>query len=336
MRHAVALFVLLGLGTGLFLSADAPAADLKVKPYKIVRIQADDVSPKAALIWRVTPAKDVSRATSPRGMLEFTAPPGQYLVELLIITSGPDGALSVEERTVSVEIECGCAKSPPKIEPVPPAPKQPGAKKPDPVAAIGRIQFGSAGCTATVIGPRRTDGKWDVLTATHCVSTVGEKGTLYLKDGRKIGVRVAFKSKEIEDGGPDCAWLVTDAAIEDVPFAVIAEKNPAAGAKIWHMGYGIDKPGNREDGEVTAAENSRGQLTMHLSVSSGDSGGGIFDATTGELIAVVCCTQQRGAKAAMYGCSAAVARKLRPTVATSEEWIPTQIPAVSVSGVRLR
>ena len=93
----------------------------------------------------------MQRATSPRGVLEFAAHPGTYEVELLVITN-TDGALSVEEARVGVTIE-SCTPVPPV--PPKPDPKPPGDGKLDPVGALGRIRFGNAGCTATVIGPRR-------------------------------------------------------------------------------------------------------------------------------------------------------------------------------------
>lgn len=321
---------LLALSALLCLSTGAAAAPAKLtteqvgkyKPYTLVRIKAEGVDPKAGIVWRVHPSKDVSRATTPRGLLEFVAPPGQYTVDILIIKTGPDGAIDIEEQTVAVEIESCCDKVPPAIPPpkaLPPAPK-----KPDAANALGRIQFGNAGCTATVIGPRRADGKWDVLTAAHCVTNVGvgAKGSMTLKDGRKIGVKVARIDEK-----PDCAWLVTDdATLDDIAFAVIAGANPAPGVKIWHAGYGVDIPGIREDGTVTTGENGEGQIEMGLSVSSGDSGGGIFRDDTGELIACVCCTTAKGQRARVWGCSAETANKLRPGTTGREEWVPAEMP----------
>jgi hypothetical protein len=92
------------------------------------------------------------------------------------------------------------------------------------------------------------------------------------------------------------------------------------------MGYGIDRPGNREDGRVTGAETPDGQLQMELSVSSGDSGGGIFRSDTNELVAVVCCTTDRGRKTLMYGGSAERAGRMRPVSQMDEEWEPLAIP----------
>jgi hypothetical protein len=257
----------------------------------------------------------VDRATTPRGVFEFVAPPGMYHVDALVISATPDGGIDAEEHSIEVEIEPCCKGKQPPTPPLP-DPKQP---KLDAVAALGRIQFGNAGCTATVIGPRRADGKWDVLTAAHCVSRTGQRGVMLLKDGRKLNLTVAAVHEE-----PDCCWCVSDETFPDLAYAEVARTNPAPGVKIWHMGYGIDQPGNREDGEITAGENDEGQLRMELSVSSGDSGGGIFRTDTNELISVVCCTSRKGAKANVWGCAAEVARRLRPGGAALE-WTPIPI-----------
>ncbi len=161
-----------------------------------------------------------------------------------------------------------------------------------------------------------------MLTAAHCVSGVGQKGTLTLKDGRSLGLRVVAHHKT-----PDVAWCVTEDEVAALPYALIAAKNPEPGTAIWHMGYGVDRPGNREDGTIAEGENGQGQLRMSLSVSSGDSGGGIFRADTNELISVVCCTSGMGRKVSMWGCSAEVARRTRPKTADAEEvWTPVPIP----------
>lgn len=288
--------------------------ETKYKPHALVRLRADGVDAKAALLWRVHPSKDVQKATSPRGVLEFAAHPGTYEVELLVITNAGEG-LQVEEARITVEIE-SCTPAPPK-----PDPKPPGDGKLDPVAALGRIRFGNAGCTATVIGPRRPDGRWDVLTASHCVSGVGQRGTLVLKDGRSLGLRVVSHQPT-----PDVAWCVTDDAAGDLPYALVANANPAVNTAIWHMGFGVDKPGNREDGTVAQAENAQGQLRMVLSVSSGDSGGGIFRTDTNEVISTVCCTSGMARSVAMWGASTEAIRKARLKADMAEAWVPIPIP----------
>ena len=207
-----------------------------------------------------------------------------------------------------------------------PAAPPPGAK-PDPLAAIVRIQFGNAGCTACPIGPRRADGRWDILTAAHCVTGVGAKGTMILKDGRRIAVTVAAR-----DTRSDVCWLTTDQAVEDLPHAELAETLPAAGSKVWHQGYGVDRPGNREDG-IVLGETSDGQLAFNLSVSSGDSGGAIVMNDAGQVVACVCCTTGLAVRATMYGGHALSARASRPRSPTADEWRPIALPVVPLKPV---
>jgi hypothetical protein len=291
----------------------------KYEPHELIRLKAEGVDAKAAMLWRITPSKGTWRATTPRGVLEFSAVPGTFEV-LLIVISQADGGLSVDEATLTIEVE-GCGGG------LPPAPNPPGPgePKPDPVAAIGRVRFAGGGCSGAAIWPRRADGRWDILCAAHCVSQVGERGTFTLKDGRVINVRVTAMNKNT-----DCAWFVTEEAIERMPYAVLAKSNPAPGTRVWHAGYGIDKPANREDGDVRTPEEPDGKTKFFLSVSSGDSGGPIFRTDNNEVVSSCCCTMQRGAPAIMFGTSAVNANRLRPklTSAQAEEWVPLMMPAV--------
>lgn len=277
--------------------------------FTLVRLSADGLDEKAGILWRVYPAVD--RASTGRGVLEFVGRPGDYRVELLAI-SQKDGVIDVKEAFKNITIS-----SPDGEKPAPPK------ENANPRAALGRILFGNAGCTATVIGPRRGDGRWDVLTASHCVGGVGSTGVFTTSDGRKVPVRCTAYAKK-----SDLAWLVTD-VVESLPFARLAKVNPAPGTKIWHAGFGVHNPGNVEKGEVSGS-NPDGMLAMRLSVSSGDSGGGIFREDTGEVISAVCCTQARNTFTTMYGGSCETAWKLRPHVAEldAEEWKPVEIPLV--------
>jgi len=288
-------------------SGSANPSKVLVEPHGTARLSADGVS-EPGLEWRITPDKGVSVVKNDRGRLEFTAPPGAYRVELAA------GKRAI--RSWDVEF----AKPAPK-----PAPKP----KADPFNALGRIQFGNAGCTATVVWPRRADGRWDILTAEHCVDDVrvGSLGQMQLRDrDERFTVRLVAK-----DQRSDVAWLVTESAsLGDLPYAVLAEKNAPAGTKVWHAGFGVDRPGNRESGEVTRDNIGTGKAEMLLSVSSGDSGGGIFRADTGELISTVCCTTRRGAKVAMYGGNVESIRRLRPDAKekVSDWWFPSEVPEV--------
>lgn len=291
------------------------AGETKYKPHSLVRLKAEGVDPRAGVLWRVYPSVGVQRATNPKGVLEFAAPPGVYEVELLAITNSEEQGIQVQEARVTVTIEAGSAPIPPPgpTPPVPPKPKTPASE------AIGRIQFASAGCTATVIYPRRADGRWDVLTAAHCCNP-GTSGTMSLKNGKRFGVQVVGHHKT-----QDIAWLVTTDVHEDLPYAMLAPSNPAAGVKIWHMGYGVDKPGNREEGSVVSPENGDGQTQFRLSVSSGDSGGSILRQDTDEVVSTVCCTSAKGQLANVWGGSCSQIRRTRPAYA-SDEWTPLEIP----------
>lgn len=205
--------------------------------------------------------------------------------------------------------------------PVPPAPPPVPKPTPNAPAAIARITFGSNGCTATIIGPRREDGRWFALTAAHCVNAVGQHGTLRLKDGRTTGVTVASINREA-----DCCWLVTESNSEDFPFANLASKSADVGASIWHAGYGVHVPGNREDGTVEAAPDGNGQCRYRLSVSSGDSGGGICLNSSGEVLSPVCCTTAPGRTGQVWGASPEVCARSKPTTMVLDGWEPLAIP----------
>lgn len=213
---------------------------------------------------------------------------------------------------------------PPATTPAPPpAPPAPPEVKPDAPAALARIQFGNSGCTATVIGPRRADGRYWVLTAAHCIQGVGQRGTMRLLDGRQLGIQVLASNARA-----DCAWCVTDTTTEVLPFALLAENDPPPGQKIWHAGYGVHVPGNREEGVVVAQSNADGQIQFKLSVSSGDSGGGICLDESGRVVATVCCTTAKGVYADVWGAGPAAIRRALPTAmaADTPEWTPIEIP----------
>jgi len=205
----------------------------------------------------------------------------------------------------------------------PAAPREPdsGGGRLAPSEAIGRLTLGNAGCTATIIGPRRADGRWDVLTAAHCSTAPGQIGRLVLPSGRALGVRVRAR-----DTRADACWAETIDTATDLPYALIAENEPPIGAKVWHAGYGVDKPGNREEGVVLAAPDDRGQLRFRLSVSSGDSGGAIVFDADGRVCSAVCCTRSPGTVSDVWGPSVAAIRALRVVLADEPQWIPLPIP----------
>lgn len=309
---------------------DAPPkiiGETTVAPHRLCRLSAESVDPKSAILWRVYPRVAIDRATTDSRIFEFVAPPGTYDVEMLVISQDGDGGFVLSESFTRVTFQ-GKKEEPPGDGTKPP----PDTPKPsDPIQALGRIRFGNAGCTATIIGPRRSDGRWDILTAAHCVSGVGARGSMTLKDGRTLGITIVVHQR-----GPDLAWAVTDdATLADLPWVKLATGNPPVGTKVWHAGYGVDRPTNREDGEIAANEDGNGQLRMILSVSSGDSGGGIFRTDTNEVISTVCCTSGMARRVSMWGASTRAIVAARPKAVDGTEhnheqqigdWNPLPIP----------
>lgn len=221
---------------------------------------------------------------------------------------------------------------PPVVPPIdlppiimPPGSTPPGSPSPDfppdPPNAIVRLSLRGVGCSATVIGPRRQDGKWWVMTAAHCVERVGQPGTIRFLDGRTTGVTVRSF-----DRTADVCWMDTDNNTEVYPFAHLAAVSPSVGTKVWHAGYGVDRPGNRESGEILAPPDSKGQIRMRLNVSSGDSGGGIVMNDRGEVVSCVCCTAGRGQFTDTWGSSPEAAQRAKPTAMVLEDWVPLEIP----------
>jgi hypothetical protein len=225
-------------------------------------------------------------------------------------------------------------QTPKKLKPAPQededaAPKPKPKKKPkpdieefsDPIAAIGRIQFGNAGCTANVIAPRRKDGRYDVLTAAHCISSQGQRGTMELRNGKKFGVSVVVFDKRC-----DCCWLVTDGTQGILPTVRLSDGTPEVGDAVYHAGFGIDKPGNTEHGVLRAKPNSDGQCEFEISVSPGDSGGAIVHAKSGRVISPTCCTSVLGARGRVWGASPECCARLRPKPGARADWSPVEMP----------
>jgi hypothetical protein len=321
MRYALLSVLVICLGLG----AAAPPVDrvhrvaacgggieivgeTKITPHRMAILSPKGTPDGAGVDWDVSP--DDKAHVEQRGKeLFIVAPPGKYRVTLRSITVEM-GVVQIARCKVEVEFEGSTPTLPPIPIPVPPTPTPPtpappkDGEKANPAKALGRLRVGSAGCTATVIGPRRPDGRWDILTASHCLDSA-RTGTVTMQDGKVYRV-----TKTAQDAKADICWLVTDDVIETLPFALLAKETPKADVAVWHSGYGVDRPGNREEGTVLGVDGL--QLRINLNVSSGDSGGGIFRTDTGELVACVCCTRSRAAKTTMWGGHSVRALEMRP------------------------
>jgi len=181
-------------------------------------------------------------------------------------------------------------------------------------AAIGRLSIGRTGCTGTLVGPiGPRDSQVRVLTAAHCIQ-VGQAARMRLNDGREFSLRCVAR-----DADADAAWLIGERPKGTLPFALLSDHSPAPGATVWHAGFGVHVPGNVERGKVIGEANAGRQIAFHLSVSPGDSGGGIVMDSGSRIISPVCCTTRLGGPGTVYGATPAVCRALMPTVASNAE-----------------
>jgi len=222
--------------------------------------------------------------------------------------------------TVALIRTGGCFPQPPIVQPPPPPPPPPIGT---PADAIGRISIGNVGCTATIIGPvAKTDKKLVILTAAHCVR-VGQIGTMFLKDGRKLGITCVTR-----DAASDCAWLTAIRPEGEIPWLPLAEELPKAGDVVWHQGYGVDRPNSRESGEFLGVSGDNRQCRFRLSVSSGDSGGGIITNALNRVISPVCCTTRLAGVGEVFGGTPMAAAAIRPANLTATDEPPLFHPVL--------
>ena len=172
----------------------------------------------------------------------------------------------------------------PPVTPTPPPPPAPVVPRIDAVQATAKLSFKNGHCTCTVIHPQTANGMWHVLSAAHCSGGVGTTATVCTKDNTCYTARCVWV-----DTKADLSWYVMKGP-PTLYSAVLSDVVPTVGDMVWHCGYGVDKPGNTEFGTVTVTGEKVKQYELNLSVSSGDSGSGIFDRNTGKLLCVVCCT----------------------------------------------
>lgn len=223
--------------------------------------------------------------------------------------------------TTAVSMQ-GCTRpgaGPPSSSPITPPSTSPVG---DPWPAIGKIQVGTFGCTATVVLPRLANGEYDIVGAAHCIPDGNRVGVMRLSSGKEFGIRVTAI-----DRLTDCVWFRTVGDVGQLPGAYLAEELPAAGEPVWHGGYGEHRPRNKETGLVTVPEAPKGQTEYRLSVSSGDSGGGIICNKTGMILSTVCCTTGRNVVARVFGASVNSMIELRPKeLVNGWEWNPIELP----------
>lgn len=178
----------------------------------------------------------------------------------------------------------------PSPAPIPPNPTN------QPEQAIGKLVLPNGYCSATCVSPPDAANQQLLLSASHCVKGVGDVVTFYPKSGQMVSARVIAFNKTA-----DVILLKTTPVSSPLPFLNVAHTTPAVGTVVWHAGYGVDKPNNREEGKITKQDTGSQQVQFYLSVSPGDSGGGICLNQLNEVISPVCCTTNLAAPGSVYG-----------------------------------
>lgn len=219
----------------------------------------------------------------------------------------------------------GCGQGP---TPEPPNPdKPPPIGKFDPWNAIGKLTFQGGYCSGTVISPRMEDGRWVIVTAAHCNSRPGTRATFVQRSGVSRQVTCVAANREA-----DIAIYHTDAGQGEMSFTNLATGTPSPGTAVFHGGFGRHNPGNREEGRVIGGPNGDGQVQYELSVSPGDSGGGICMTDKGELLSPVCCTTRLDGPGRVWGGSPEMIRKMVTTPTEFIDLPPIPMPTIGEDG----
>ena len=166
----------------------------------------------------------------------------------------------------------------------------------NPLDALGRLAMTGGYCSATPIGPLTKDGRQTLLSAAHCVKTVGETCQFFTRSGRMVKATVTAINRDA-----DASLLVTEELREPLPYLLLATETPPVNTVVFHAGFGVDNPGNVERGRILQRDTGGRQVMFELSVSPGDSGGGICVDASGRLISPVCCTTRLAQVGQVYG-----------------------------------
>lgn len=208
--------------------------------------------------------------------------------------------------------------NPPPSDPPPPAVVPPSA---DPLAALGRLVMSGGYCSATPVTPIGKDAKQTLLSAAHCVKAVGEECQFFTRAGRMVRVYVTAIDRKA-----DASLLVTEELKEPLPYLLVATETPPANSPVFQAGFGVDKPGNTEKGRILQRDTGGGQVMFEISVSPGDSGGGICVDGSGALISPVCCTTRLAQVGQVYGARPEIVRQMLLSPASFVDVPPQRMP----------
>lgn len=309
VRWCVGL-VLVGVMTVLAVAAPSQPAlhfdRIEVEAGKLVRVTLEGAPPDCDINWLIIPEPDgLERAITVPTRLEFIAPPGDYQIICCVLVR--DGE-KVWQRILTGKVRVRPAVQPPQPSP-PPRPEPPGGPAPptppsptwvrNTMAAMGVTQTGSGRCTATHVKISATQSRSVFLTAAHCVGAVGSKVVFTT---RRLPTELTVHCVVVAvNRDADCAWLMAEdnRLYWEIPYAELSGELPPNGTAVWHAGFGVNIPGNTEEGTVVAVETE--QLQFDLSASPGDSGAAIVWRVRDQIVSVVCCGTTPGRRGPVWG-----------------------------------
>ena len=175
----------------------------------------------------------------------------------------------------------------------------------DPREAICKLVKPGSYCSGTVVGRKNANGSYTIVSAAHCYKSVGETVQVAMRDGTTCQACVVALDRKA-----DCSILKTEPSKLILPYINVAKSTPEPGTKVLHAGYGRHNPGNTERGQIIAGPNADGQVQYLLSVSPGDSGGGICVDSDGNLLSPVCCTTNLDHLGNVWGASPEMVQKM--------------------------
>ncbi len=183
----------------------------------------------------------------------------------------------------------------------------------------------SMGCTATLVAPEVA------ITAAHCVNfgtrnNPGNYGSMTFESGRGDRSYVVERYVSFSNGDLGANDIALLRLAQPVPSEVaspapIARATPPDGTTLTVYGYGCTRRGTGTDWQKRKASFTEGADTNHL--CPGDSGGPVFDESTGAVLRINSGYWHDGFGTDIFGHVPTLYDRLRPQI---DAWTESALP----------